>query len=144
MKPLIACGTCIHFSLWQRFPAVDSWVIIFPIWFVVLSGFRTFLWIPLLAIPRLYLAVPLVLAVAFFAPGTLGPYLGIWIPVCCVIGTISGIRKSPNSQVRTSIATVTILALASLISFAWYNYNLQSKMSSEERAKYLPVWEIVK
>jgi hypothetical protein len=82
----LPCGNCVYYALWHKFPPTTSWSIIIPIWFLALSVIRTWTNEELPAIPTIFLGLPLVLAVFFFAPAEIGPPLGFWIPICCVIG----------------------------------------------------------
>ena len=139
---VIACGNCVYYAMWKKFPPISSWILIIPIWLVALAGVRTFSAARIAAVPPIYAAIPLVLAVWLFAPGTLGPLLGVWIPFCCIIGTISGLRASQPATVRRAVATLSVLTVLSLISFGVFNYVVYNQMPPKERAKYLPVWQL--
>lgn len=94
----LACGNCVYYAMWHKFPPTASWVLIIPCWFLLLSVIRTWTGLKLSTIPHIYIAIPLVVAVFFFSPGAIGPPLGLWIPFCCVIGTWVGIQKHWNSS----------------------------------------------
>ena len=135
---VIACGNCLYYAMWHRFPPIASCGVILPIWLVALAGVRAFSGAHLTAVPPIHAAIPLVLVVWIFAPGTGGPLLYLWIPFCCVIGTISGLRAAQTVTVRRTVAKLSFLAVLSLISFGALNSVSYNRMPPEERARYLP------
>ncbi len=137
----LACGNCVYYAMWHKFPPTASWVLIIPGWFLALSIIRTWSDRKLSGIPRIYVALPLVLAVFFFAPGMIGPPLGFWIPVCCLIGTWTGLRYHWNTPLARSLITVTVLASFALAAFGARDYVQYKQMPAAEKQKFLPAWE---
>lgn len=141
MSPLVACGTCVYYALWQRFPPIASWAVLIPLWFVAMATLRSYFGISIAAIPHLIVAVPLVVAVWLFAPGTLGPLLGVWIPMCIVIGTISATRPSRPPVIRRAFTILTVISGLILAAFGVANTVEYWQMSAEERKQFVPLWE---
>lgn len=137
---LLACGNCAYYALWLKFPPTASWVVIFPVWFLLLSAGRTWTGKPLAGIPTLYSAIPLVLIVVLLAPATVGPALGFWIPVCCVIGTWSGIRRYHATSLGRTLIGLTAAIGVSLVAFGAFDYRLYHSMSAAEKARFRPCW----
>jgi hypothetical protein len=127
--------------MWHRFPPTASWVLIIPAWFLTLSVIRTWTGKKLSAIPGIYIALPLVLAVFFFAPGMIGPPLGFWIPVCCVIGTCAGVRKHWKTPLARTLTILTVLTSVCLATFGARDYHNYDQMPAVEKEQFLPVWE---
>lgn len=122
MTGLLACGNCVYDALWQLFPPTRSWIVIFPAWLLVLSAMRTLQHVRLWGVPPLYVTVPLIVAVFFLAPSMIGPPLGFWIPICCIVGTVSGISAAQSAQIRRCILGIAALALLALIGGGTWNY----------------------
>jgi uncharacterized membrane protein len=80
--PTLACGNCVYYAMWLRFPPISSWVVLIPLWFLALAAVRSFGKARLRAVPPFSIAVVLVLVVCTLSPGIIGPPLGFWIPVC--------------------------------------------------------------
>ncbi len=138
---VIACGNCVYDALWLDFPPTASWVIIIPCWFLVLSFIRTWTGISLSGIPPIYIAIPLVFIVFLIAPGMIGPPLGFWIPVCCIIGTWKGFQKNRRKPTTKTLLAVTVVTILMLVTFGAHDYYKFSQMPKTEMAKFLPVWE---
>lgn len=136
-----ACGNCVYYAMWQRFPPISSWVVIIPCWFLALSSIRTFRAARLSGIPPLYVAAPLVLAVAFFAPGVIGPPLGFWIPICCAIGTWAGLARTQPKNVKAATLVVSAIVTIALVAFGAYDLVTYYQMPEAERQRFIPVWE---
>jgi len=136
-----ACGTCVYLSIWHRFPAIESWCLIFPLWFVALAAIRTIFRTALSGLPALWIAVPLVLLVALLSPGSAGPLLGAWIPVCCIAGTISGLRRQPVDRPRRAVRSILIIAMLALISGGAWDFIAYEQMPAEARDRLRPVWD---
>jgi len=139
--PVFACGNCVYYALWQKFPPVASWAVIIPLWFVALAAIRTYSELRIAAVPEVYFAIPLVLAVWLFAPGTLGPILGMWIPVCCLIGTNAALRPSQSPTLRRAVIRLSIVTGVTLVAFGVFNYVEYIRMPDQQRARYIPTWE---
>jgi len=137
---IIACGICVYYAMWQNFPPTSSWIIIIPLWFLMFSAIRTSTGITIKGIPTLYVAIPLVIAVFYVAPGMIGPPLGLWIPACCIAGTCAGLR-SENSSVRRSVAKLSVIVIGSLLVFGGRDYYVYNQMPQVEKDKFIPVWE---
>ena len=138
---MLACGNCVYYAMWNRFPPTESWVVIIPLWFLILSGMRTFGAGRLKSIPPLYVAAPLVFAVFLFAPAAIGPPLGFWIPICCVVGTVSALSRKQSPGLRKSVLLLTAGVVAALTVFGVRDYVAYRQMPVEEKAKFQPVWE---
>jgi len=93
------------------------------------------------AIPPVYVAIPLVLAVAFFAPGMIGPPLGFWIPICCIVGTVSGLSKLQSPKTRKVVLGITVAAVVALAGFGTRDVVAYNRTPAAQKEKYLPVWE---
>lgn len=143
-ETILACGNCVYFAMWHQFPPMASWVLIIPGWFLVLSAIRTWTGQKLVAIPHIYTAIFLVLAVFFIAPSIIGPPLGFWIPVCCIIGTWVGIHKNWNTTLARTLIAITMVTAISLVAFGALDYRRYDQMPAAEKEKRLPVWEVVK
>ena len=137
---MVLCGNCVFYTMWHWFPPINSWVVIIPAWLVVLSALRTFSTTAFWAIPPLYVAVPLVLAVYLFAPGMIGPPLGFWIPICCIVGTLAGIFKAKSRSIRSTVLVLTGCVLTALFAFGTYDWVAYHRMPAAERAQFTPVW----
>lgn len=137
----LACGNCVYYAMWHRFPPISSWIVIIPVWFLFLSAIRTFSTNTISAVPTLHVAVPLVIAVFFFAPGMIGPPLGFWIPVCCVVGTFAGLIKNDSASVKRQLMATSALAVTALIAFGLRDYHLYNQMPTAEKEKFIPDWE---
>jgi len=135
---------CVYYAMWHKFPPTASWVVIIPLWFLVLSAVRTFSGIRLRAIPSLYVSLPLVLAVLWFAPGAVGPPLGFWIPVCCVVGTVTGLSRLQPEKARKTLMLITAGACVALVGFGVRDYVIYRRMPDAEKEKFLPVWEVTR
>lgn len=136
-----ACGNCVYYDMWHRFPPTQSWVVIIPLWFLVLSGIRTFGAGRIRSIPPLYVAAPLVVAVFMLAPGMIGPPLGFWIPICCVVGTVSALSGKQSARLRKGIGLLTGGVVLALVAFGARDYVAYDRMPADEKAKFMPVWE---
>lgn len=137
----LACGNCVYYAMWHKFPPTNSWVVIIPLWFVLLSAIRTFSNGKLWAIPTLHFALPIVIVVGVIAPGMIGPPLGFWIPICCIAGTVSAISNDQSPLIRKRVLRLTGCVLVALVAFAACDYVAYNNMSAKERAKFTPVWE---
>ena len=133
-----ACGNCVYYAMWHRFPPTASWVFIIPAWFLVLSLVRTGTGKTLQAIPRIYVAIPLVLAVFLLAPGAIGPPLGFWIPLCCIIGTYAGIKEHWKSSLARTLTAVLACTSMSLVAFGAYNWQQYDQLPTAEKEKLRP------
>ena len=140
MPDVLACGNCAFYALWHRFPAVVSWSVVFSVWLIALSAVRTAGGVRIPGVPPVYLALPLVLLVWLFAPGIAGPVLGIWIPVCCVIGTSSALTQ-PAMKHRRVVNGLGLAAASCLLVFGAWDYVRYHQLSPEERGRWQPVWE---
>lgn len=140
MPDALACGNCVFYALWHRFPAIVSWSVVFSVWLIALSLVRTAGGVRIPGVPPIYLALPLVLLVWLFAPGMAGPVLGIWIPVCCVIGTSSALTQ-PAMKHRRVVNWLGVTAAFCLVVFGAWDYVRYHELSPEERARWQPVWE---
>jgi hypothetical protein len=141
MSPLWACGNCVYYALWQQFPPISSWAVLVPLWFVALAAIRTWHGTAITAIPPVYVAIPLVLAVWLFAPGTFGPMLGSWIPVCAVIGTVSVWRRATSPAVRQAVSRLSVSTGLLLTAFGVHDYIEYAQMPDEQRSQFVPTWE---
>lgn len=138
--PTIACGNCVYYALWHKFPPTNSWVVLIPLWFLTLSAARTFGRTSIKGIPKLYIALPLVIAVLYFAPGMIGPPLGFWIPICCLIGTWAGLHAK-GVTLRKHVKVVTVCFTVALLAFGAGDYHQYNEMPQPEKDKLIPVWE---
>ncbi|MBD3672657.1 MAG: hypothetical protein HUJ26_03930 [Planctomycetaceae bacterium] len=137
----LACGNCVYYAMWHRFPPTASWVFIIPGWFLVLSIVRTWSDTKLSLIPRIPIAIMLVVALFFFAPGMIGPPLGFWIPVCCLVGTWTGLRNHWKTPLANKLVAVTVFVAASLVIFGVRDYRHYSQMPTSDKEKFRPIWE---
>lgn len=135
---MLACGNCVYYSLYLKFPPIASLVVIFPLWLVGLSAIRTLMRARLLGVPSLYLTVPLVLLVWLFSPATYGPPLGFWIPICCVVGTISGLSSQQSAAVKRGVLLLLVCAVISSAAFGTLNVLQYYQMSEQERDQLNP------
>ena len=138
---ILGCGNCVYYAMWHRFPPTSSWVVIVPLWFIVLSVIGPSTSMRLRAIPPVYVAIPLVLAVVFFAPGVIGPPLGFWIPICCIVGTVSGLSKLQSPKTRKVVLGITVAAVVALVGFGTCDVVADNRMLAAEKERYLPAWE---
>ncbi len=143
-----ACGNCGWAAWYSSFPPTNSWCVIIPGWLLVLSALRT-IYAPvspqerpqLRGVPSFVIAAPLVVLVALVAPAILGPALGIWMPVCCVLGTGSGLSRAPSPGLRNSLLMTTGIVVLLLAGFGTRDYLVYNQMTPEEKVKYLPCWK---
>ena len=79
--------------------------------------------------------------VFFFAPGMIGPPLGFWIPICCIVGTLSGFSQKQSARIRKTVAGTTVLAMIALVGFGAHDYLVYNRMPAAEKERLIPVWE---
>jgi len=82
----------------------------------------------------------MVLAVVWFAPGIMGPPLGFWIPICCLIATCTGLTNG-DPDLKRSIAVSSIAAAIALVAFGAHDFYEYNEMPQAERDKLIPTWE---
>ena len=142
-----ACGNCGWAAWYSIFPPTNSWCVIIPCWLLALSALRT-VYAPvspqelprLRGVPSFVIAAPLVVLIALIAPAILGPALGIWMPVGCVVATWSGLARTPASSLRSSLLMTTSTVVLLLAGFGTRDYLVYNQMTPEEKVKYLPCW----
>lgn len=132
---VIACGNCVHSSIWYRFPAIDSCVWIFPLWIVVLSGVRTFGNAKLRLVPSFPVTLILVFLILLLAPAMIGPPLGFWIPISCIAGTWSAFKLS--KRVKTAAVITATVAVVAQIGFGFHDYAVYKAMTHQERLEFV-------
>lgn len=136
-----ACGMCVYYALYLRYPAINSASVILTLWLLALSvarsgnGCR-----PIRGIPPILLAIPLVVLVWFFAPGTAGPFLGFWIPICVGIGTWDLVTDRNDAKRRRVGGTLAIVAGLCLLGFGSLDYYQFSQLSPEQKLRMTPPW----
>ena len=133
---VIACGGCVHSLVWFHFPAIDSCVWIFPTWLLALAAIRSYDDAKLMLVPPLPLALILVILILVFAPAMTGPLLSFWIPISCVAGTVSGVKKPTNA--RNTVMFLAGVAFFALIGFGVRDYSAYNAMTPQERIESLP------
>ncbi|HSG39536.1 MAG TPA: hypothetical protein VLE27_07840, partial [Thermoanaerobaculia bacterium] len=115
---ILACGTCAHWLLWTSFPAATPWAVTFMIWFLVLSLVATVSRARLAGVPRLPVAVALVLGSLVLGVAVIGPLAGLWFAPSCLLGSVAaarlGSQGSRARRVALSIATVAVAVLGAL------------------------------
>ena len=137
----LACGNCVYYAMWHRFPPTASWVVLIPLWYLALSTIRTFSSTKLMAVMPLYLAVPLILIIFLFAPGIIGPPLGFWIPVCILVGTISGFRNE-RPHLRQGVIVLSLVFAVLLLAFGTWDAIEYRRMPEARKAQLRPDWEM--
>jgi hypothetical protein len=138
---LVACGNCFYYAIWFRFPAISTCVVVFPVWLLALSTVRTAAGLRLAAVPSLWIALPLIAAVVWFAPGMIGPLLGVWIPICCVWGTGAALTRAESLPLRSSAIVLSLGALVALLIGGTYDYVVAARMPADQRERLRPRWE---
>lgn len=143
---ILACGTCTHWLLWTAFPATTPWAIAFTIWFLALSLAATVSRVELTAVPRLPVAIALVLGSLILGVAILGPLAGLWFAPSCLLGSLAAFRlgsRQPGARhIVVAIAVVAIVALGAL--WVW-SAAARSRLSGAERVLLLdgtPAWPI--
>jgi hypothetical protein len=143
---ILACGTCTHWILWTAFPVATPWAITFTIWFLALSLVRTVSRAELTAVPRLPVAVALVLGSLILGLAILGPLAGLWFAPSCLLGSLAAFRLGSQRlgvrRVAVSIAVVAIVALGALWGRSSAAYR---SLSGAERVLLLdgtPAWPV--
>ncbi len=143
---ILACGTCTHWLLWTAFPAATPWAITFTIWFLALSLVRTVSRAELTAVPRLPVAVALVLGSLILGVAILGPLAGLWFAPSCLLGSLAAVRLGSQRpgvrRIAVSIAMVAIVTLGVL--WVWSSASYRN-LSGAERVLLLdgtPAWPI--
>jgi hypothetical protein len=137
---VFACGNCVYYEMWKDFPAIHTWSYIFPFWLVALSTLRAFGWGIHSMVPPLPIALTLISLAVVFAPGTVGPILGFWIPICCVgCLAVSLFHSSSAARVTryVSVAFVVALATGAIGDFSYYS----QRTREEWEQIYRPAWE---
>ncbi len=137
----LACGNCVYYALWHKFPPTASWVVILPAWFLVLSVIRTVTGKKLSGIPHFLISLPLVVAALFYGPATLGPMLGLWIPVCIVVGTATGLQQHQRTPLARPLLAITAIAMLCLLLCGALNYFQYYQMPASQRDAFRPDWE---
>jgi hypothetical protein len=134
----IACGICTYWIFKSIYPFLDSWILLFSIWYVLLSIVRTVTREPLRWIPKIWWAAALFGASVLLAPAFLGPLIGLWIPAGCLAGTVSALdRRRADTPARPRLrrlATVlSTLMIALLVATAAHSLWRQSRRTPVER-----------
>lgn len=134
----LACGICTYWIFKSIYPFLDSWMILFSIWFLLLSIVRTVTREPLRWIPKIWWAAALFGASALVAPAFLGPLIGLWIPAGCLVGTMSALDRhraefpsGPRILRLAAVLGTTMIAL--LVVTAAHSIRRQSRRSLVDR-----------
>jgi len=112
---MLACGNCVYFAMSASFPPTASWCVILPVWLMLLSFLKLNRRLFMRGVPQWWITVPIVLLTCLMAPAILGPLLGLWIPVCIVIGTVTACRHETHSHLRQMIHVVTLTGIIALV-----------------------------
>lgn len=136
----LACGACVFSEIWFRFPPIASWCLIFPIWMVSLGAVRSKGGFPVRLVPPLPVSILLTVGMLLLWPGSLGPLMGIWIPVSCVAGTITTIRSQDPRAPRRIVSVIAVATTLCLVGFGAWNYSNYFALSAAERISKLPPW----
>lgn len=134
----IACGVCTYWIFKSIYPFLDSWIILFSMWYLLLSIVRTMTREPLRWIPKIWWAAALLGASVLVAPAFLGPLMGLWIPAGCLVGTVSALdrRRADAPSLprlrRLALGFGTIM-IALLVATAAHSLWRQSRRPAVER-----------
>jgi hypothetical protein len=142
---VLACGTCTHWILWTAFPAATPWALTCALWFLALAGAAAFWRVRLAGIPRLPIAVALVVASLVLAVAIAGPLAGLWLAPVCLFASVSAARLASHPEARRVLLSISAVALVGLGAL-WVRSNAaRDRLSKAERVLKLertPAWPI--
>ena len=143
---ILACGTCAHWLLWTAFPAATPWALTFTIWFLVLSLVATVSRAELTAVPRLSVAVALVLGSLILGAAILGPLAGLWFAPSCLLGSAAAVRLGSQRPGARRVVLSTAARAVVVLGALWFrSTTAQRRLSGAERVLLLdgtPVWPV--